>query len=319
MKSLPVCIIGSVAYDNLMRYPNKFHDQLQVGEQTKIDTCFVCDQRTIQYGGTAANLAIGFKKLGIDSLMLSKVGEDIDDYCRELKSLGITTDGLEIVPKENTLAVFIITDENENQITFIHPGAFTYMKDLSLKDHHLIERKVKLVFINPLLGFASRSIAEQCLALSIPYVFDPGQNISTISKQDLLWCARNANYFIVNEAEYRLFKSISQLTDENAQTISDMVIVTHGRNGSSLYHQGESFEIPIVKPTSLVDPTGAGDAYRAGFFSGVLNNLPLRTCGKMGALAGTYCVEETGAQNPTYTYEEFRRRFEGIWEDPLPQ
>jgi adenosine kinase len=315
-RHLPVCIVGSVAYDNLMRFPNKFRSQFGA-ESSKIDTCFVIDQRSIHYGGTAANLAIGFKKFNVDALIVSKVGEDIDEYCRKLDSMNITTAGLEVVKTEKTLTAFIVTDNEENQITLVHPGAFNHMQEINLSNHSLNVLGVQLVFINPLLGKASRIIAEQCLDLGIPYIFDPGQNIQTIPKQDLLWCARNAKYFIANGAEYLLFREMTGVAESQSQRIAEYVIVTNGREGSILYHEGDKIPIPIVKPTSLIDPTGAGDAYRAGFFSGVLLGYPLDICAKMGALAGTYCVEEAGAQNPQYTYEEFRQRFKATWDISL--
>jgi adenosine kinase len=149
-------------------------------------------------------------------------------------------------------------------------------------------------------------------------VFDPGQNIPTISKKDLLWCAQNAKYFIVNQAEYQLFKTITQLNEPQAHKIADMVIITQGNKGSTIYHQDTVLDVPIAEPTAIVDPTGAGDAYRAGFFTGILNDLPLEICAKMGSLAGAYCVEAAGAQNPDYTYTEFRKRFEKNWDDFLP-
>ncbi|MHA1840154.1 MAG: PfkB family carbohydrate kinase, partial [Candidatus Ranarchaeia archaeon] len=251
--------------------------------------------------------------------IVSTVGEDIEEYRRRLESQQISTSGLEIIKGEKTLAVFIITDQDENQLTIVHPGAFSRMGELNLARYRLKQLGTRIVIINPLIGSASRRIAEQCIQLGIPYVFDPGQNIQTISKPDLLFCAKNAEYLIVNETEFQVFRGNTGLAESQAQLISEYVIVTRGGKGSTIFHGDERKEISIVKPRRLCDPTGAGDAYRAGFFAGMLRGFPLETCAKMGALAGTYCIEETGPQNSRYTYEDFRVRYQKAWKEALPE
>lgn len=311
-----VVLSGSVAYDYLMRFPGAFRDYLPRDQEASFALSFLVDQLVRRYGGVAPNIAYTLALLGERPTILAAVGEDFEPYRVWLEEHGVDTSAVRVIPGEYTASFFGVTDLRQAQLGVFYVGAMLHARTLSLLD---LSFRPNLVVISPDDVEAMRKRVQECQALNLPYFYDPGQQIVRLSGEDLRHGIQAARALFLNEYEAQLLEQKTQWgLKEWRERVAEFVVITQGERGSTVYTREAEWHIPIVPARQVADPTGAGDAYRGGFLKGYLHGLDLATCGRMGALAASYCVEAQGPQSHAFTWEEFRRRFEEVFGYPLP-
>lgn len=296
---MTVVVTGTLGYDYIMDFPGKFVDRIMPDKLHQISLSFLVNKMTKQMGGTAGNIAYTLKLLGIDPTLISAAGNDFGPYADFLTSHAIDISHIKTASDLATGSYFVVTDQNDNQIGSFYSGATQYAQDLSVN----LDPKPDLVVISPTDPVAMKKYADECIANSLPYLFDPAFQIDAFTAEELTNYISHAQIFIGNDYEVALVeKKIGQIT-------CPMIITTLGEKGSTIKTADRLLTIPIATPTQLVDPTGAGDSFRGGFLAGYLRKLDLQTCGQIGALAAAYVVENYGTTTHNYFAREFCQRY----------
>lgn len=298
-------ITGSVAYDTIMVFPDRFKNHLLADQLHILNVCFLTPEMRREYGGCAANIAYNLKLLGGDPLVMATVGEDIEPYRQRLAAQGLSDTHLRKIAGQFTAQAFITTDLDNNQIIAFHPGAMNFSHENRI-DASL---GAKLAIIAPDGKAGMLQHARQCAAAGIPFVFDPGQGLPMFSAEELSELLRLADYVAVNDYEGKLLEDKTSLTLEKISGGVKGLILTLGAHGSRVFAAGQQYEIPSVKASALLDPTGCGDAYRAGLLFGIANGWDWPSTGRLGALMGSIKIEHRGGQNHTFTATEIAARF----------
>ncbi len=311
---MSVLLSGSMAYDNIMDFPDSFKNHILPDQIHILNVSFVVENLKKNVGGTAGNIAYTMKLLGGDPLILSPLGKDSEDYMRHLEKNSIDTSGIKICENTFTAAAHITTDKDDNQITAFYLGALTEADSLSVND---VKKEIELGILSPTKKEAMMLHAKECAEKNIPFVFDPGQQITTFNGQELMRTLGQAKFLIVNDYEMKLVEQKTGWTMEQILENVPFVIVTLGEKGSFIRSKDEVIEIVPCTAFTVQDPTGAGDAYRAGFFTAYTKGLPLETCGKVGSVAATYAIEEYGTQNHHFTLSEFGERYQKAYGEEL--
>jgi adenosine kinase len=258
-----------------------------------------------EYGGCAGNIAYNLKLLGGEPLIMATVGDDFAPYADRLDNLTISRNHIRHMPGTYTAQAFITTDLDDNQITAFHPGA--------MNSSHLNEvptdAGIRLGIVSPDGRDGMLEHAAQFKAANIPFIFDPGQGLPMFGGAELTAFIDQASWVTVNDYECELLQERTGLTPQAMAERVDAVIVTLGAKGSHIYTQNKRIEIPSAKISSAADPTGCGDAYRAGLLYGIMNDLDWETTGRIAALMGAMKIEHPGTQNHSFTNEEFAARF----------
>lgn len=301
-----ILLSGSLAYDYIMDFPDSFKNHILPEHIHILNVCFVVDKLEKNYGGTAGNIAYNIKLLGGEPIILCPLGKDGEAYKKYLNGLNIKTDYIPEAKDKMTSAAHITTDKDGNQITAFYNGALADAVKLKIAD---VKDEFELVIISPNHKDAMIKHAEECYEQKIKFVFDPGQQITAFDSREMLMVLGMSSYLIGNDYEIKLIADKCNLSEEDIIKKVDVMIKTLGSDGSVIYTQDELIKIKPCTATSVEDPTGAGDAYRAGFFTALSKNLDLETCGQMGSVAATYAIEKYGTQNHIYTKDEFEKRF----------
>ncbi|RIK42595.1 MAG: carbohydrate kinase family protein [Chloroflexi bacterium] len=309
-------ITGSVAYDYLMRYPGRFRDQILPDQLENISLSFLADSMRRERGGVAANIAYTMKLLGSDPVILATVGHDFGDYRRWLEQQGLSTMQIIEIEHELTATFFVSTDSDQNQIANFYTGAMAHARDYTLADRQLTN--ASLVVISPNDPGAMLSYAQECKQHGIPFAYDPSQQLARLSGEELAQSIPGAGYLLCNEYEIAMVQkktgwSLAQICDQ-----VDVVVVTLGKEGSAIHTGGSVTHVPAAKLSEIVEPTGAGDAFRGGFFAAIEAGLPLEICGRVGSLCSAYSLENLGPTAHRFTKEEFMGRYEENF-GPEPQ
>lgn len=302
---MSILITGSIAYDTIMVFPDRFKNHLLADQLHILNVCFLTPEMRREYGGCAANIGYNLRMLGAEPLVMATVGEDIDPYLQRLEALGIAQDGLKRIPGQFTAQAFITTDLDNNQIIAFHPGAMNYSHENRI-DGSL---GATLAIIAPDGKEGMLNHARECAAAGIPFVFDPGQGLPMFSDTELSDFVGLADYVAVNDYEGKM---LEEKTGRNLESIARDVkalVLTLGAQGSLIIAGGRRHEIPVVKAAELLDPTGCGDAYRAGLLYGIANGWDWPSCGRLGALLGAIKIERRGAQNHRFEAQEIADRF----------
>jgi adenosine kinase len=244
---------------------------------------------------------------------MATVGEDFDEYRNWLEEHGIDTGKVKKIANKFTASFFVNTDLSNNQIASFYTGAMADAASLSLADFS--KGEADYVVISPNDPLAMKKYVEECLALKIPYLYDPGQQVARNDHDDLCRGTEKAHALFVNEYEFNLLQKHTCLSSEQMIERIPLVVVTLGEKGAVIYSGGKKYEIGIVPAKKILDPTGVGDAFRGGFLRGYRMGFDLQTCGQMGALAATYCLEQKGTQNHSYTPSEFVKRYRMNFDD----
>ena len=299
-----IIVTGTIAYDYIMDFPGGFSDHILPEEIHKINLSFIVSKFAKRRGGTAGNVSYSLSLLATPYILFAVAGKDFDQYQNEFKKLGIDLSNVKIDKNEYTSTGFAMTDKNDNQIWGYFYGASEGIKDLNLETVAKID---DLVLIGPSGASGSMSFVNQCVTLGIPYMFDPGFILTQVSDEDLALGVRNAKIIIGNDYEITLVKE--RVKDWQEFFLRKTVITTLGAKGALINDKGKIYEIEAIKPEKVVDPTGAGDAWRSGFLAGLEKGFDLKTCGQMGSVASVYAIEHYGTQEHTYTKEEFTQRY----------
>ena len=300
-------ITGSVAYDYLMRYPGRFRDQILPESLDSLSVSFLADSMRRERGGVAANIAYTMRLLGASPVILATVGNDFGDYRRWLETEGLDTSQIIEIDDELTATFFVSTDLDQNQIANFYMGAMGYARQYSLADRHL--EHSQLVMISPNDPVAMLNYAQECKQYGIPFAYDPSQQLARLSGEDLAQSVPGATYLLCNEYELAMIQNKTGWSLDRLRSHVATLVLTLGKRGSVIYHGDQEIEIPAAIPDRIDDPTGAGDAYRGGFFAAVAAGLPLAVCGKMGSLCGAYALEHVGTTTHRFTIDEFVARY----------
>jgi adenosine kinase len=308
-----IVISGSIAYDYLMSFPGRFSEHILPEQIHHVSLSFLVDSMRKQRGGCAPNIAYSLALLGERPTIMATVGQDFGEYRTWLEGVGVDTAAIVEVEDEFTASFFVTTDLDNNQIASFYIGAMGKADILSF--HNLDHKAIDIAVISPNAPAAMVKYARECQELDIPYIYDPSQQIIRLSGEELLAGTKEAQLLIVNEYEFGMIKNKTGLSEEELLSLPALTIITRGEAGSSLYVDDQVLSIPIVPPEPRVEPTGVGDAYRAGIIKGMLRGYRWETTGRIAALAATYALEQYGTQNHHYSRKEFVARYRRIFGD----
>jgi adenosine kinase len=302
---LTTLVTGSIAYDTIMVFPDRFRNHLLPDQLHILNVCFLTPQMRREFGGTAGNIGYNLKLLGDEPLLMATVGDDIAPYLERLDGLGIGHKHLKRIGGEFTAQAFITTDLDDNQITAFHPGAMNHSHENRI-DARLGAR---LAIIGPDGKEGMLQHSRQCAEHGIPFLFDPGQGLPMFSREELLEMVRLADYLAVNDYEGKLLEERTGRSLEDLARELKALIATRGAHGSTIHASGRQIEIPLVAATAVVDPTGCGDAYRAGLLYGIARGWDWETTGRLGSLLGSIKIAQRGPQNHKPSREEIAERY----------
>ncbi|MDH5578152.1 MAG: carbohydrate kinase family protein [Betaproteobacteria bacterium] len=290
MKTL---ITGSIAYDTIMVFPDRFRNHLLADQLHILNVCFLTPEMRREFGGTAGNIAYNLKQLGGEPLVMAAVGEDSEPYLYRLQRLGIDARHVKRIPGQFCAQAFITTDLDDNQITAFHPGAMNHAHE----NHVDAALGARLAIIAPDGKEGMLQHARECAAHGISLLFDPGQGLPMFSAEELHEFVRLADYVAVNDYEGKMLQEKTGHSLERLAREVKALVVTLGAQGSRIYAGGTQHEIPVAAAAQVVDPTGCGDAYRAGLLYGIAQGWDWPRIGRLGAVLGAIKIASRGAQN----------------------
>jgi adenosine kinase len=293
-------ICGSIAYDNIMVFPDHFKNHILPEKIHVLNVAFLVPEMRREFGGCAGNIAYNLKMLGGEPVMMATVGDDYVPYAARFEQLNLTQQHVQQIPETFTAQAFITTDLDDNQITAFHPGAMNFSHLNSVKD----TSDIRLGIIAPDGRDGMMQHAREFHEAGIPFVFDPGQGLPMYNGEELLDFIDKADYIAVNDYEGQMLQDRTGRSLESLANQAKALIITLGAQGSIIYADGKKIEIPCVKPKDIVDPTGCGDAYRAGLLYGIVNNLDWQTTGQLGSLMGSLKIAQKGGQNHRFSRDE---------------
>jgi adenosine kinase len=299
-------ICGSVAYDTILLFPDRFKSHILPDKIHILNVSFLVPEMRREFGGCAANIAYGLKLLGDRGIAMATAGHDFAPYKERMLAQGIPVEHIKIVEGTYTAQAFITTDLDDNQITAFHPGAMQYAHLNKVSD---AGAGVALGIVAPDGRQAMIQHAAQFAAAGIPFIFDPGQGMPMFGDDDLRTFIAQASWVTLNDYEWGLLQQKTGLSDAEVTSQVEALVVTHGAEGSVIHTKGRTLRIPCAKPRAVVDPTGCGDAYRAGLIHGLLRGLDWETIGRTASLMGAIKVESRGPQNHAFTQADFDRRY----------
>ena len=298
-------ICGSLAYDTIMVFPDRFKEHILPEKVHILNVCFMVPQMRREFGGCAGNIAYNLNLLGGDGAPMGTVGQDFDPYSKWMSECGIEQKHITKFDSEYTAQAFITTDLDDNQITAFHPGAMNNAHENKIPT----QDGITLALISPDGKDGMVQHAQQCVDAEIPFMFDPGQGLPMFDGEELLRFIEQATYVCVNDYESQLLQERTGLSMQQIAEKVEAAIVTRGGEGSVIHMSGKSIDIPAVKATSVQDPTGCGDAYRGGLVYGLMNKLNWEVTGRIAALMGAIKVAHNGTQNHKYSLTEFKEQY----------
>lgn len=308
-----IYVSGSLAYDRIMDFPGKFADHILPEKIHVINVCFMVNGIVEKFGGTAGNIAFNLALLDEQSIVLASAGRDFDAYEIWMRQHNLPLAGIRRIEDEFTAGAYITTDLSDNQITGFNPGA---MKHPSLYQFNNEKPEETFAIISPgnfedMLSF-SRFYKER----KIKYIFDPGQQIPVLSKDHLLEMITGSEILIVNDYELQMIENAVDLTKPELLNLTKTVIVTMGEIGSLVCKSHQEINIPVARAKKVVDPTGAGDAYRAGLIKGLISQQDLQVAAQMGSTIASFAVECYGTQEHHFTADDFQDRYQENFNQP---
>jgi adenosine kinase len=313
---MTVLITGSIAYDYIMVFPGFFRDHILPEKIDDISVSFLVDSMKKHLGGVATNIAFNLTLLGERPKIMATVGQDFLEYRDWLEAAGVDTRAIVEIPEDFTASFFVSTDNKGNQIAMFYTGAMAHAHELSIKANGA-DPKPELVVVSPNDPLAMVQIPCECTELGLPYIYDPSQQIVRLSGEELASGVRGSTMTVVNEYEFEMLRNKTGWSDADVAAQTQVLIVTYGEKGSAIFAGGQRYEIPAIPARRNADPTGVGDAYRAGIIKGYLKHMPWETTGRIGSLAATYALEEFGTQNHRYEVDEFVERYRETFGESL--
>ena len=299
-------ICGSFAFDNIMVFPDRFKNHILPEKVHILNVSFMVPEMRREFGGCAGNIAYNLNLLDNKAaLPMGTVGEDFDPYAYWMDKNRVNRTNVRVVDGTFTAQAFITTDLDDNQITAFHPGAMEYSHHNRLED----AGDISIGIVSPDGREGMIQHAYQFVEAGIPFIFDPGQGMPMFDGEDLVHFIDQATWVTVNDYEWQMMQERTGLSPHDITERVEALIITRGGNGSVIYVQEKRYEIPPASPRIIEDPTGCGDAYRAGLLYGLLNKLDWETTGRIASLMGAIKIENHGTQNHAFSLDEFRARF----------
>ncbi len=312
MSDSKALICGSMAFDTIMVFGDRFRNHILPDKIHMLNVSFLVPQMRREFGGCAGNIAYNLKLLGDSGYPMATVGRDFGPYREWLTQTGVPADYVRVIESEHTAQAFITTDLDDNQITAFHPGAMQQSHTNKVSD----ASGIALGIVAPDGRDGMIQHAEQFAAAGIPFIFDPGQGLPMFDGADLTRFISQSNWVALNEYEWQLVQQKTGWTVRDVTQRVKALIVTLGANGSTIYTRDEEISVPCAKAAAVVDPTGCGDAYRAGLIHGLLHGLDWKTTGRIASLLGAIKIESRGTQNHRFTRAEFDKRLARSFADP---
>ena len=312
-----VIVTGSLAFDQIMVFPGNFKDHVLPDKLHVINISFLVSEMRKLRGGCAGNIAYTLALLGQDPRVVATAGNDFDTYEAWLKGKGVDTSQIRIVPDVATASCHITTDQADNQITGFFVGAMSHAAELSLRES--LGERPAICIVAPDDPGAMMRHCKEAREAGVPFIFDPSFQVTAMDGESLAEAARGAAIMMVNDYEAAVFSEKTGKDGEAVFELVDMLIVTLGGEGSKILRAGaDEIRIPAARVAEVRDPTGAGDAFRAGFTAGLVQGFELEVCGRMGSVSAAYAVEQNGTQSHAYSREEFAERYRSNF-GPLPE
>ena len=306
---MKIIVLGSIAYDRIMDFPGYFKDHILPDKVHKLSVSFLINDIKENFGGNAGNIAYSLGLIKEQAAPMGTVGKDFTRYRKWFLKNKIEMKHVKVVKNDLTPSAHIITDRDNNQITGFHVGSMKFpskFSETSLRPY----RGKAMAIVAPTHKDDMIKMCTICRKLGIPYIFDPGQQLPSLSGPEMKRCIKGAKVFIVNDYEMEMTLKKTGLSEKSILKMAEILVVTLGAKGSVVKTGNKVHRIPSVKPKKLVDPTGAGDAYRAGFVKGLIHDLPLPICGRLGSVTAIYPVEHYGTQEHAYNWKEFVGRYQ---------
>ena len=297
-------ICGSVAFDTIMVFGDRFKNHILPDKIHMLNVSFLVPQMRREYGGCAGNIAYNLKLLGDVGYPMATVGRDFGLYADWMKSAAVPADHVKVIESEYTAQGFVTTDLDNNQIWAFHPGAMQLSHLNKVSD----AKDIALGIVAPDGRDGMIQHANQFADAGIPFIFDPGQGLPMYDGKDLKRFVEQATWVAVNDYEWQMIQQKTGWTESDVTQLAEALIITRGENGSSIYTKGGVTEIPCAPVKAVVDPTGCGDAYRAGLIHGLLHGLDWKSTGRIASLMGAIKIESLGPQNHKFTPAEFKQR-----------
>lgn len=288
-------ICGSFAYDSIMVFPDQFKNHILPDKVHMLNVAFLVPELRKEFGGCAGNIAYNLKLLGDEPVPMGTVGTDFGPYADWMDQNGISRQHVHVKEGHYTAQAFITTDMDDNQITAFHPGAM----NLAHETHISEADNIKLAIVAPDGRDGMVQHAQQLKQAGIPFIFDPGQGLPMFNGDELMQFAEQATYIALNDYEAQLFMDRTGLPEEEIARHVDALIITRGAQGSHIFTEGKKIEIPCQRAEAVVDPTGCGDAYRAGLLHGIMNGKDWEETGRIAAMMGAIKIAHHGTQNHT--------------------
>ena len=298
-------VTGSIAFDYLMSFPGKFTEHFLPEHMNRVSLSFLVDTMDKRRGGCAPNIAYTLALLGERPRLMGTAGQDFDDYRRWLEAAGVDTSLVKQVADKFTASFFCSTDVENNQIASFYTGAMANAGELSFRT----VADCTWVIISPNDPAAMVQYAEECRALGIKFIWDPGQQCARMSGDELRDGVEGAAVVICNDYEFELLRQKTGLDEEAVLSHAGILIITRGEAGCTARQRDRRISVPAVPPRHIVDPTGVGDAFRGGLLKGLTTGADLEVSCRLGTVAATYALEHLGGQSHAYSWEEFRRRY----------
>lgn len=301
-----IIVTGSIAFDYLMSFPGKFTEHFLPEHFSRVSLSFLVDSMDKRRGGCAPNIAYTLALLGERPVLMATAGKDFGDYRHWLEAAGVDTSLVTEIGDKFTASFFCSTDAANNQIASFYTGAMAHAAELSFRT----AGPADLVIISPNDPAAMTQYAEECRALGVKFIFDPGQQCARMGGDELADGIKGAHLVICNDYELELIREKTGYGEADILERSATLVVTRGEHGSSVFNRDQRVDVPSVTPHRIADPTGVGDAYRGGFMKGLAHGAAPAVCAQLGSVAATYALEHLGGQSHAYTWPEFKSRYE---------
>ena len=309
---MDIVITGSVAYDYLMTFPGRFKEHIIPNKLEAISLSFLVDSLVRRRGGIAPNIAYNLALLGGKPKVFATVGTDFEEYRQWLEAQGVDTTYAKVIDGELTGSFFATTDQENAQMASFYPGAMARAGELSLRE---LKQRPDLVVISPTDPLAMDKYIAECKELGFSYLYDPSQQIVRVNGETLRNGIEGALALFVNEYEFELVRKMTNMSQQEILAHVEFMVVTLGEKGAMVYFGDQVLEVAPVKANQIVDPTGAGDAFRGGFLTGYSHGWDFKVCAQMGALSATYCLESDGPQGQGYQIEDYVARYREHYND----
>lgn len=302
---MPALICGSLAFDTIMVFNDRFKNHILPDKVHMLNVSFLAPSMRKEFGGCAGNVAYNLKLMGGSGYPLGTVGEDFPPYGQWLDQRGVSRQFIKTIPGSFTAQAFITSDLDDNQITAFHPGAMAFSSQLAIPR----DTDITIGTVSPDSREGMLAHAEQFVEAGIPFIFDPGQALPLFNGPELTRFVEQADWIAANDYEWELIQERTGFSSEQVTERVKALIVTQGAKGSTIFCGTQQIDIPPAPVSQVVDPTGCGDAYRAGLLYGLMNHMDWETTGRIASLAGAFKIETAGTQNHSFTADSFQARF----------